>query len=842
MYLGIDLGTSNSAVVAMKGGETRIIKTPEGTDTMPSAIYRDRRGHQTVGVRAYDHCLLSPDNVVEGFKRLMGTDTPLRFATSGVTITPGQASTEVLRALVGHAMVETGASSISGTVVTIPAAFNQMQCEATLAAARNAGLERVALLQEPVAAALAAMAGAQNRSGLLLIYDFGGGTFDAALVHAMDGQVTVLAHEGVNMLGGRDLDRGIVEQVALPWLRLNFSLPADFSAQPRYQRLIRIARRAAELAKMALSSRDKAALSASDDEVRLEDLNGDPIYIDLPLSRADLERLGTESVTRSIECCRKMLAEVGYRNEDVGRVVLIGGPTKMPFLRRRVQDELGIEVEDSVRVDPMTAVAKGAAIYCEGRDWTATGSSAKVSRRSESAGQKIAVAFDYDTRTSGEKALLQARQTSGSPGAEVLVDSSFGWSSQRRPLAETVKLELPLPDVGPNKFRVTVFDQDGMPVRDVSREIVIDRLLATTAGIPATQSIAAKILNDQGENKLDIIIQKGTPLPATGVMRYRLAAPLRAEGAGQIHIELYQVGNEELLDPGLNLMVGEFSIDAADLPTASTLRRGDEVILHWAMSESQEITAEVELPTASQRFTRRKFYNWQIGLQNFAGPEGAQVVIAHLEQAKNDLEQAEEVLPPTSIAPLPQIRRYVESWSSILRDSEDPEIRRRVSEDVRLIRQQIALLCQRPEVRQALLLRHLRGAVQYYDRNVRPGATRSQTARIDSLTAQANAAVERGGTNDLDLAADLVAQIDRLHWEHGFAQTRFCVDCYKFNREKRFLAGHPKTFDRLVAEGDRALAAGDHETVRDVLFEILTDQRNLGPNARMPERAWLMRL
>jgi molecular chaperone DnaK len=842
MYLGIDLGTSNSAVVVMKDGDTRIIKTPEGTDTMPSVIYRDRRGHQTVGVRAYDHGMLSPDNVVEGFKRLIGTDTPMRFATSGVTITPAQASTEILRTLVGHAMVETGASAISGTVVTIPAAFNQMQCEATLAAARAAGLERVALLQEPVAAALAAMAGAQSRSGLFLVYDFGGGTFDAALVHAIDGEVTVLAHEGVNMLGGRDLDRAIVEQIALPWLRKTFSLPADFSVQPRYQRLVRIAGRAAELAKMALSSRDKTVLSASDDEVRLEDLSGESIYIDLPISRAELEKLGTDPVTRSVDCCRKMLAEVGYRNEDISRVVLIGGPTKMPFLRRRVQEELRIELEDAVRVDPMTAVAKGAAIYCEGRDWTAAGSSAKAARRTESAGQRLAVSFEYDARTASERAVLQMRQTQGPSGAEVLVDSSFGWSSQRRPLSETVKLDLPLHDIGPNTFRITVFGEDGMPVRDVSREIVIDRLLASTAGIPASQSIAAKILNDQGENKLDVIIHKGTPLPAKGAMRYRLAAPLRAGDSGQIHIELYQVGNEGLLDPGLNLMVGEFSIDAADLPTSSTLRRGDEVILHWAMTESQEIIAEIELPTASQRFTRRKFYNWQIGLQNFAGPEGAQVVAAHLEQGKNDLEQAEEVLPFTNIAPLGEIRRYLDHWATLLESSDDAELRRRVSEDVRLIRQQIALLCQRPEVRQSLLLRHLRSAVQFYGRNVRADASRGQVAQIDSLTAQANAAIERGGASDLDLASDLIAQIDRLHWEHGFAQTKFCIECYKFNRDKRFLAGHPKTFDRLVAEGDRALAVKDHVTLRDVLFEILADQRNLGPNARMPERAWLMRL
>jgi molecular chaperone DnaK len=334
MYLGIDLGTSNSAIAGMKDGRVRIFKTPEGTDTMPSVIHRDRRGNQTVGVRAYDMAKLSPDNIVDGFKRLMGTDTPLRFASTGVAITPEEAATEILRSLVGQSMMEAGSSDISGAVVTIPAAFNQMQSEATLSAARKAGLERVALLQEPVAAALAAMAVAESRSGLFLVYDFGGGTFDAALVHAVEGEVTVLAHEGVNMLGGRDLDRSIMETIILPWLHSNFDLPADFTVNPKYQRLVRIARRAAEIAKIALSTRENAVLSAADDEIRVDDLRGDPIYIDVPIERRGIENLDREAVTRSIECCRRMLADVGYRHEDIGRIVLIGGPTKMPFLSR----------------------------------------------------------------------------------------------------------------------------------------------------------------------------------------------------------------------------------------------------------------------------------------------------------------------------------------------------------------------------------------------------------------------------------------------------------------------------------------------------------------------------
>lgn len=808
---------------------------------MPSVIHRDRRGNQTIGVRAYDLAMLAPDNAVDGFKRLMGTDTPLRFVSTKETITPEQAATEILRSLVGYAMMEAGADTISGTVVTIPAAFNQMQSEATLSAAREAGLERVALLQEPVAAALAAMAGAQNRSGLFLVYDFGGGTFDAALVHAVDGDVTVLAHEGVNMLGGRDLDRGIVETIALPWLRSNFDIPADFAINPKFQRLVRIARRSAEIAKIALSTRDSTVLSASDDEVRVNDLSGNPIYINVPIARHDIETLGAEAVTRSIECCRKMLADVGYRHEDIGRIVLIGGPTKMPFLRKRVQDELGIQVEDATRVDPMTAVAAGAAIYCEGRDWTADGSSAKVSRRTESAGLTVSVSFEYDTRTASDRARLIIRQNSGPAGTEVLVDSTFGWSSQRRRLDQPVVLELELPDVGPNRFRATVFNANGMPMNEACRDIVIDRLLASTGGVPATQTIAAKILDDKGENTLDVLVHKGTILPATGVVPYRLTAPLRAGAAGQIRIELYQLAHEGVVDPALNLMVGEFQINADELPEASSLRKGDSVIIHWAMSEGQEITAEVELQSVGQRFSRRKFYNWQLALQNFSGTEGARLVTAHIEQAETDLEQAEEVLPPTNAGPLSQIRGRLDRQCADFRGTVDPDTRRQVAEEVRLLRQEISMLCQQPNAKKELLRRNLASAVQFYDRLVRQGATRDQTSRVDSLVQGASAAIERGGNADLDLAKEMIRQHRRLYWAHGFEQDGFCVEWFKHERENRYLATDHGRFDSLVAEGDSALTNGDGQTVRRVLIEILIDQKNFGGDTGVPERAWLMR-
>src|SRR3984885_4902938 len=268
MYLGIDLGTSNSVIAGIVDGAARVFRPADGGDALRSVIYLDKRGHRLYGLRAHDQALVTPDNVAAGFKRLMGTSTPIEVKGAELSLTPEECSAEIIRQLLGQAFTETGSDKAPGALVTIPAAFNQMQSEATLRAAKMAGLERVDLLQEPIAAAMAAMEGAR-RSGQFLIYDLGGGTFDVALAQATGGEVTIVAHQGINMLGGRDFDRMLVNEIVRPWLAANFDLPENFQRDPLYRKLIRIAQLAAEKAKIELSSNDTATIFAPEEDIRL---------------------------------------------------------------------------------------------------------------------------------------------------------------------------------------------------------------------------------------------------------------------------------------------------------------------------------------------------------------------------------------------------------------------------------------------------------------------------------------------------------------------------------------------------------------------------------------------
>ena len=844
MYLGIDLGTSNSAIAGLRDGRATVFKTPEGTDVMPSVIYRDRRGTQVVGVRAYDQFMLAPGNVVHGFKRLMGTATPQRFESAGTSLTPEEASAEVLKAIVGYAALEAGAGAVTGAVITIPAAFNQMQSEATLAAAHAAGLDRVALLQEPVAAAMAAMAGAANRSGLFLVYDLGGGTFDVALVQALEGSVTVLSHEGINMLGGRDFDRLIVDNVVRPWLARTFDLPDNLHGDKRFERLLRVTRRAAENAKIELSSREATTITAPDEIVRLEDRSGEPIYLDVPLDRATLDALVDEKVSDSIRLCRKILEDNGYSHEDIDRVVLIGGPTKMPTIRSRVQGELGIAVEDVGRIDPMTAVAIGAAIYCESRDWSQAVSTAKPAQMSLTTSGAISVAYTYtyEARTPAPRARLTVTATGHCAGATVQVDSTLGWSSGRRSIEAPVTLDLDLPDLGPNRFSAVVFDASGRPVAPASRDIVIERTIAATSGIPASQTIAVKLRDESDEgNTLAVLVPKGSLLPQSGVARYRAAEPLRAGDPGALRIELFQMDDEGARDPELNLAIGEFRIEGTDLPQGRSLRRGDAIVVHWGMSDSQHFTAEVEIPSLEQRFDARNFYDYQAGLNSFEGEDGSAFLNDSLDRAQAELDRAAEAMPSATSALLQPIRRRLEAQRAMAADTIDPETRRSTAEETRMIRQAVAAACREPRVRQQILRQQLAAAKRCYDEEVRAGATSSENERADLLARNGRVAIDAGDGASFDVAERQVRAIYALWWAVGQKQFPCCANLWSQVRGERHLARDRALFDRTIAAGNFAMAEGDIDSLREAIYAAFRNLPAFGVQEHVRERASLMR-
>ena len=462
-YVGIDLGTTNSAICSYDGDETRIWKSPEQNDVTPSAIYIDRRGNKYVGKRAYDSAPHSPDNTATLFKRLMGTSTPIKLSAVDITMSPEECSSEILRMLFGYLPEEVRNETDVGTVITVPAAFNQMQKNATMQAAELAVIGRVALMQEPVAAVMSVMK-ARNADGIFVVYDLGGGTLDIAVAECLGRRINLLAHGGIAMCGGRDFDRLLVNNVIKPWLFKNFDLPEDLSANPNYKSLLRLAAWAAERAKIELSAREDAIISLSETETRVRDQAGQELYVDIPVTRRALDGLIEETAAESIAAARETLAKAGLTPHDVERIVFIGGPSHYKPLRDKVSFELGIPA--SSEVNPMTAVAEGAALFAESIEWSSENRGRKSDRGTLASTGTRDLAFNYTARTPDPRAKIVVRVGGGAmAGAEFQVDSlDTGWSSGRIPLKDGAVVDVSLSKNRENAFKVFVFDTSGGPL------------------------------------------------------------------------------------------------------------------------------------------------------------------------------------------------------------------------------------------------------------------------------------------------------------------------------------------------------------------------------------------
>ncbi|HHG5550776.1 TPA: Hsp70 family protein, partial [Pseudomonas aeruginosa] len=539
-YVGIDLGTTNSAISSFDGEKIQLFKSPEQHDVTPSAIFIDRRGNKYVGSRAYNNAARNPDNAAVLFKRLMGTSTPVKLPAVNLTMTPEECSAEVLRTLFGYLPEEIRGDGDTGTVITVPAAFNQMQKDSTMSAADAAGLGRVALMQEPVAAVMSVMRQRKN-DGVFVVYDLGGGTLDIAIAESIAGRVNLLAHGGIAMCGGRDFDRILFDNVVKPWLLENFDLPEDLAANPQFKSLLRMATWAAEKAKIELSQKEDAVVSLPETELGVRDQAGEEIYIDIAIDRKRYDALIAPKVEESIQSARETLEKAGLSPHDVERVVFVGGPTHYKPLRDKVAFELGIA--PSTDVNPMTAVAEGAAVFAESIDWASQSRGRKSARGALSAGGGIDLSFNYIARTPEPRAKIVAKFGGRAPaGIEFQIDSlDTGWSSGRVALKDGASVELSLTKPGDNIFKVFVFDSNGAPVALREDKIVIARTAASIDAIPASHSIGVEARDKVGGRLvLDYLVREGDQLPKKGKKTFKAGESLKSGSAGSIKFKLWE--------------------------------------------------------------------------------------------------------------------------------------------------------------------------------------------------------------------------------------------------------------------------------------------------------------
>jgi len=371
MKYGIDLGTTNSAICKMENGDPSIKKADDLKDTMASCVSFTKRKITKVGSIAYNNLRSDKaaatkrwtkdnENVFLEFKRTMGLDTKYFSSNMDKEYSSEELSAEVLKSLISF----TGDNSITSCVITIPAKFTPDQIAATKRAANLAGIEHCELLQEPIAASMAYGLSTSTKDGYWVVFDFGGGTFDAAVLRVEDGIMQVIDTEGDNYLGGKNLDYAIVDEIIIPYLKENYVI-GDILADTNKKQILRDAMKFyAEQAKNQLSFNDKYDITSQLDEFG-EDDEGTPLELDLVITQRQLEGVVAPTFQKAVDITKQLVDRNNLKGK-LDTLILVGGPTYSPVLRKMLKEQVTSNVDTSI--DPMTAVAKGAALYASGID------------------------------------------------------------------------------------------------------------------------------------------------------------------------------------------------------------------------------------------------------------------------------------------------------------------------------------------------------------------------------------------------------------------------------------------------------------------------------------------
>ena len=344
--IGIDLGTTNSCVAVLEGGEPKVITNAEGDRTTPSVV-AFKNGEEIVGITAKHQAVTNPNNTIASIKRKMGTNEKVDI--DGKKYTPEEISAKILMKLKKDAESYLG-ETVTKAVITVPAYFNDAERQATKNAGKIAGLEVERIVNEPTAAALAYGLDKQDKLQTILVYDLGGGTFDVSILELGDGVFEVKSTSGNNRLGGDDFDKCLMDYMVDEFKKENgIDLSKDKMAMQRIKD-------AAEKAKKDLSS-----MTTTNINLPFLTQNADgPVHMDMTITRAKFESLCKDLFDSTLDAVRKALSDAKLTKNDIDQVVLVGGSSRIPYIQNLIKNEIGKEPNKSVNPDEV--VAMGAAI------------------------------------------------------------------------------------------------------------------------------------------------------------------------------------------------------------------------------------------------------------------------------------------------------------------------------------------------------------------------------------------------------------------------------------------------------------------------------------------------
>src|SRR5690554_6710112 len=663
---GIDLGTTNSAISRMDNGEVRIIKSlDKQKDTTPSCIAFNPKGTLFVGDKAYDsyrtNSLKSlsnktPLNAYVEFKRTMGTDKKYHSTYVNKDFSSEELSAEILKRLKEYVQDE----NINAAVITVPAAFKNNQIDATRRAGKLAGFDHVEVLQEPVAASMAYGLDSKKKDGFWLVFDFGGGTFDAALLKVEDGIMKVIDTEGDNYLGGKNLDYAIVDQLIITHIQENFlidDLLSDDFKKDEYRSSLKFF---AEEIKNNLSFNPTYNIYVDPGDCG-EDDNGEDIEIDLTVSQDQLKNVLSPIFQEAIDCCLSLLHRNNLNSTSLDSLILVGGPTLSPILREMLEKQI---CKPDTSVDPMTVVSKGAALYAS------TVELSKEIKEQTRDKTKIQLEIGHESSTVEIEEFVTLKiledKTEGDIHDKVFAEIKRGdnaWSSGKveiNTIGEVIDVQLN--EGKTNVFEVTLYDDKGNLLESEPTHFSIMQgiggigqmqTLPYNYGIEIKQKTTGKIVFSQVQG-----LEKNKSLPVTGIKNdLKTQKPIRPGMSSDfIKIPLYQGEHgSEGTRAIYNDHIYDVIISGEDLP--ALLPENSSVDLTISIDKSQDLkvkayfpyldfTKEIEIPKGGIDSVETSWLSNEIrkakGAVSELKRDGNHSDDAKLKKAESELEKIEK--------------------------------------------------------------------------------------------------------------------------------------------------------------------------------------------------------
>jgi molecular chaperone DnaK len=803
---GIDLGTTNSCIARWEAGSVRVFQNNDQMNVTPSAVHVLKTGRLIVGRRGYAALLTDPDNVAVEFKRWMGQKDRKRFPAAQRELSAEELSAEVLKSLREDVRRQTGAD-VTTAVITVPAAFGALQCEATARAAELAGLEEAPLLQEPIAAAIGYGARPGSANQRWLVFDLGGGTLDIAVVSTREGRLNILEHRGNNLLGGKDIDRSIVEHVLLPALEATYDLQASGPSAARSALLQRL-RIKAEEAKIDLSTDTQVIVSLFD---LGEDDSGAPIEMEVSLTRAQLEALMEPLLEKSCVLAQEALAGARVTGADLDRILLVGGPTQSPLLRTMLSARLGAPVDFSV--DPMTVVARGAAVYA---------SSLERTKRSVSTptGDCVHLKLAFEPVSAEPQCTVAGRVVDAVHDVEIKIEAegglwTSGWMKPRDGLFET-PVSLKEGDI--TTFWVYARDGQGRLLETDTPEFTVRHGLVPSAP-PLPHTLSVEVLKPGGHPALDPVFSKGTPLPAEKTVKYRATHALVPNNPDtDLAIKLWE--GEYLEDPDANEWVGKVVLPHDGVQRS--VPEGAEIEVTIQVNASRLITVEAFVPHVNQHFSAR-LYVPQREEQDFS--DLSHTVASEIQAYRQRLEEVERTLADfddeSTQTELEQLRRDLDALdaktpaSSRAPESPDPDDARRIVEESKTVRGRLGRLERRAAGRGSPLERaQFVELVEIAAEVVAQFGTPLEKQQLAMLRRELDRAASKG---DDKVVQRVCGEIDGLRWRVLFKQDWFWREIFDSLRQPDTPFIDRAEARRLIAEGQAAVSKGDGDRLREVV-------------------------